>query len=96
MANDAPITVTNTGTEFEATSEGLSLGFLKYSVHDGYVDAYTTQVDPAARGKGVAGKLVDALVAFATEEGLKIKPTCSYVDGWLTKHPDQDAELRYV
>lgn len=96
MSANSDVTITNTGTEFEATRDGLSLGFLKYAIHPDHVDAYTTQVDPATRGQGIASQLVHALVEYATEMGFKIKPTCSYVDSWLTNHPDVDATLRYV
>lgn len=96
MSANAPVPITNTGTEFEATRDGMSLGFLKYRIHDDHVDAYTTQVDPATRGQGIAGQLVEGLVEYTTDMGFKIKPTCSYVDKWLTKHPDLDAKLRYT
>lgn len=95
MSIPAPTTIINTGTEFEATRDGLSLGFLKYAIHDDHVDAYSTQVDPATRGQGIAGQLVEALAEYAIDMGFKIKPTCSYVDGWLTKHPELDTNLRY-
>lgn len=38
-----------------------------------------TFVSDELRGQGIAGKLVDRIVAFARDEGKKIVPTCSYV-----------------
>lgn len=96
MSASAPITITNTGTEFEATRDGLSLGFLQYAIYADHVDAVETQVDPAMRGQGIGAQLVAALAEYATEMGFKIKPTCWYVDQWLTEHPDLDATLRFA
>ena len=44
-------------------------------------------------GRGVAGVLVDALVADAREQGFKIKPVCSYVAKKFDDNPDW-ADLR--
>jgi len=44
-------------------------------------------------GKGVAGKLVEAIVADAREHGFKIVPACSYVEAAFRRHPDW-ADLR--
>lgn len=38
-----------------------------------------TYVSDQLRGQGVAGKLVDTVVAYAREHDLKIEPTCPYV-----------------
>lgn len=38
-----------------------------------------TYVSEELRGQGIAGKLVEVIVRFAREEGLKIVPLCPYV-----------------
>jgi predicted GNAT family acetyltransferase len=53
----------------------------------GVIDFHRTEVDPGLRGKGVAGELAVAAIGYAREEGLEIKATCTYVAGWLRKHP---------
>ncbi len=47
-----------------------------------------TLVPPEIGGKGVAGALVDALVADAKREGFKIVPACSYVAAQFKRHPE--------
>jgi len=37
-----------------------------------------TVVDPAYRGQGIAKALVDAVVAYAQANNIRIKPVCSY------------------
>ncbi len=41
--------------------------------------ANSTFVDPSLRGRGMAGKLVDALADYARRKDYKIRPLCSYV-----------------
>ena len=47
-----------------------------------------TFTPPAARGKGIALKLVEAMVADAREQGFTIVPQCPYVEAQFRKHPD--------
>ena len=52
---------------------------------DGVVDITHTYTPPAARGRGLAASLVDAVVAWARTTGAPgVRPSCSYVrDTWL-------------
>lgn len=60
---------------------GVKAGTLRYRyIKENVIDAYTTRVDEAFQGKGIAGELYNALIAFAQEKALKIKPSCSYID----------------
>jgi predicted GNAT family acetyltransferase len=52
-----------------------------------------TFVPPEARGQGLAGKLVEAIVADAKAQGFKIAPQCPYVVTAFGKHPEW-ADLR--
>lgn len=59
---------------------------LQYTRHDGVWSADSTRVPDAYGGRGIAGELVVALVAAAREEGVKIRPDCSYVARWFEKN----------
>lgn len=39
-------------------------------------------------GRGVAARLVEALVADARETGFRIEPACSYVAAAFRRHPE--------
>ncbi|HKU61817.1 MAG TPA: GNAT family N-acetyltransferase [Gemmatimonadales bacterium] len=52
------------------------------------VDFYSTYVPPSERGRGVAGRLVDAGLAWARAEGLQVIPTCWFVAQWIKAHPE--------
>lgn len=60
---------------------------------DGVRIANHTFTPPEARGRGIAFKLVEALIADAREQGFRIKPTCPYVAVQFDKHPEW-ADLR--
>jgi hypothetical protein len=52
-----------------------------------------TLVPPEIGGRGVAGKLVEALIADARTLNFRIDPQCSYVAAQFKRHPEW-AELR--
>ncbi len=55
---------------------------------DQLVEAYSTFVPDAGRGKGIAGLLADDFFKFVKEEDLKVQPTCSYISNYMDKHPE--------
>lgn len=55
---------------------------------EGVVNLDHTFVDPSLRGQGVAGKLMEAAVAYFRSNNLKVKPTCSYAVKWFSEHPE--------
>ncbi len=50
--------------------------------------ANTTQVPEQIGGRGIAGKLVEAMVDDARLKGFKIVPACSYVVAKFDKTPE--------
>ena len=47
-----------------------------------------TEINEAFEGQGLASKLVQGAFDDIRERGLRIKPTCPYILGWLPKHPE--------
>lgn len=47
-----------------------------------------TMVPEAIAGRGVAGHLVEAAFEHAREEGLTVRPVCSYAAGWAQRHQE--------
>ena len=66
---------------------------LSWTDRGGVRHAEHTFVPTEARGKGIAEKLVKALVSDAREQGFKIAPDCSYVERYFDRHKDL-ADLR--
>jgi hypothetical protein len=85
---DAQVTDNAQRSRWEARLGDEVAGFLAYEHRDGEVALMHTVVDPAHEGQGVAGRLVQAAVDAAREQGTPVLPYCSYVRGWLGRHPE--------
>ena len=69
-------------------SDSDAMGRLTYKKRgDAYVADHTL-VPPEIGGRGIAARLVEALVDDARKEGFKIVPQCSYVDAAFKRHPE--------
>jgi predicted GNAT family acetyltransferase len=75
--------------EYHAHVKGSErIGRLTWVQRDDVRVAEHTIVPHAIGGRGVASRLVDALVADAREQGFKVKPVCSYVVAKFDEHPE--------
>ena len=53
------------------------------------LDIYHTHTDPNLRGNGLAEIACKAAFRHATERGLRVVPSCSYVSGhFVPRHPE--------
>ena len=94
--SDIVITHHGEGTHGEyraAVSGSDAIGRLTYQRRGNVLVADHTLVPPEIGGKGVAARLVEALIADARADGTKIVPQCSYVEAAFRRHPEW-AELR--
>lgn len=82
------------GGEYRAAVAGsTSIGRLTYQRRGSTLVADHTLVPPEIGGRGVAARLVEALVEGARADGDKIVPQCSYVEAAFRRHPEW-ADLR--
>lgn len=72
---------------FELEEEG-SVAFATYRRNGNVVTIPHVEAPPALRGKGTAGRLMQAIVSLARERGFKIVPLCPYATAWFRRHPD--------
>lgn len=78
---------------YSVTVEGVDEpAILQYSIiktDEGEMyDLTHTYVHPAMRGKGIASKLVKKACEHARQNQHKIIPSCSYVETYFSRHPD--------
>lgn len=73
------------GSEPQAELTWTDRGGVRHATH--------TFVPPALRGRGIAARLVEAMLADARAQGFRIAPDCSYVRGYFDDHPEL-ADLR--
>lgn len=92
------VTITRHGTgdagEYHAHLPGESaIGRLTWVRRGAARVAEHTLVPAEIGGRGVAARLVEALVEDARKEGFRIDPACSYVEAMFRRHPEW-ADLR--
>ncbi len=69
-------------TRFQAVLGG-HLALLNYRVSDGVLWIDYVYVPAAYRGRGIAGQLVEAALAYAQGAGLRVNPICSYARAYI-------------
>lgn len=69
------------------------LGEMEIGISGNHLTAYHTEVVPKAEGKGLAKKLLEAMVGYAREHALKVIPLCPYVLAQFKRHPEEYADL---
>lgn len=74
---------------FVARVDGFEV-FVAYAREGDVLDVRHTFTPPELRGRALAARVTDAVVAYARAGGLRIRPTCAYTRAYLARH----AELR--
>jgi predicted GNAT family acetyltransferase len=84
-----PIVVVNNEAEhrFEARL-GDQVAFTEYRLRDGTMTLPHTVAPEAFAGRGVGAQLAKAALSYAREQGLEVIPLCSFIAGYITKHPE--------
>lgn len=94
MNDDAPIAIVHNAAaqRFEASVDGI-LARCEYRRVGSVLQLHHTEVPAALGGRGIAGKLVAAALAYAQSEGLRVAPYCSYVRAYMKRHPETQVLL---
>lgn len=89
MSDTPALTVVNNEKEqrFEAAVPG-GIAHTDYRLTGKVMHMVHTEVPAEAAGGGVAGKLVKAALDHAAAQGWKVFPTCTYVRGYMQRHPE--------
>ncbi|MFN3601072.1 MAG: GNAT family N-acetyltransferase [Dietzia sp.] len=77
---------------FEILVDDVVAGFADYGDADGVRTFPHTVVDPDFGGRGLAGRMIAEALQVTREEGLRVRPNCSFVERYIQKNPDS-AEL---
>lgn len=85
----ADVTKNTDKGRFEIHEGGELAGWIDYVVGDpGVIALPHTVVEERFEGRGLAGQLVQAALDDIRSQGYRVDPKCSYVQGWLEKHPE--------
>lgn len=71
---------------FELIEDG-KLAFADYQVRAGRMILPHVEADPALRGRGTAGRLMEGVLETARSRGLKVTPVCGYAAAFIERRP---------
>lgn len=80
--------VVRTPRRFEIALPGGAVAFADYHVDEGDIVFPHTVTPPAFRGQGLAARIAEAALAYAREQGLKVRPHCSFFRDYIAQRPD--------
>lgn len=72
---------------YEVTKDGAT-AILTYRKSPGEIVLAHTIVPPELEGQGIGSALVRTALDDARAQGLRVVPQCTFVRGWLDRHPD--------
>ena len=81
------VTVDSTLGRFELVEQGR-LAFAEYRREGDVLVIPHVEADPALRGQGTAGRLMEGVLEYARGRGLKVTPVCGYAAAYIRRHPE--------
>ena len=87
MSEPIHVTHNTESSRFETQVDGLRCE-ADYQLTGGVMWMTHTGVPRELEGRGIAAQLVVAALDWARSQGLKVKPSCSYVAAYMRRHPE--------
>ena len=85
---DTPAVTMNDQTHRFEAHLGDEVAFAEYHLTRDSLVLPHTVVPDAFAGRGVASALAITALTYAREHGLKVKPICPFMAGYIRKHPE--------
>ena len=79
--------------QFTTTRDGHEAELAYSCPTEGIIDFTHTFVDEALRGQGLGDDLARAGLAFARENHLRVKTTCTFMAGFVKRHHAEYADM---
>ena len=76
-------------SRFEAVVDG-HVAFTEYTLEPGSITFTHTVVPAELGGRGIGNQLAQNALDHAREKNLKVIPACSFVAGFVRKHPEYE------
>jgi predicted GNAT family acetyltransferase len=88
VSGDVQVTDNEAEKRFEARVDGELAGSAYYDAADDLIVFTHTEVDDAFEGRGVGSALArGALDAVRADGRRKVVARCSFIKGWIDRHP---------
>lgn len=81
-------------TLFTATEAGVEVARASVAIGDGVWEIYSTVTAPQHQGRGIARALVQFTLDAADRAGVRVIPSCWYVDGLMQRLAPRYDHLR--
>lgn len=75
---------------YELVNDGVLVAIAAYKLADGVITFTHTEVIPQHEGEGNASELARRALEDASKLGLRIVPACSFIAGFIGKHPEYE------
>lgn len=86
MPDTSTVTHDAAAHRFEVDTDA-GIGVLTYAERGPALELLHTEVPEAAEGQGYAAALAVAALDYARSEGKQVIPSCSFVAGYIERHP---------
>lgn len=84
-----PLTHDRSAHRFRMPLEEGGEAYVEYAERDGgSLDLLHTVVPPESRGKGNGSAIVEEVLGYARDQGLRVVPSCPFVAEYVRKHPE--------
>jgi uncharacterized protein len=81
------ITDNTSQQRFELIEDG-KLAYADYRINGNVMTIPYVEADPALRGRGAAGRLMQEVLELARARDLKVRPLCGYAASYIQRHPE--------
>jgi predicted GNAT family acetyltransferase len=75
-------------SRFEARVDGALAGVSQYELTDDTIVFLHTVVAEEYEGQGVGSAIARYALEDARARGLRVRPLCPYIRGWIERHPE--------
>ena len=73
---------------YEVWADGKLAAFTEYELTSDTIIFIHTEVEPEYEGHGVGRSLARYALDDARRRGLRVRPLCPFIKGWIERHPD--------
>ena len=87
MSQPPTVVMNPQARRFEVIQDG-HVAFAEYRLADGVMTLPHTVTPEALAGHGIGSALAEAALGYARANGLKVRPTCPFIAGYIGRHPD--------
>jgi uncharacterized protein len=95
--SDVEVTDNPSEQRYEARVGGELAGAAYYQLADDLIAFTHTEVDDAYEGQGVGSSLARGALDDVRADGRRqVVPRCSFIKGWIDRHPDYQDLVAHV